>query len=42
MKKYYYAPDLKIKLIDVVDVLTYSAGTLQEGEFENEEQWWKS
>ena len=42
MKKYYDAPDLDVKLFDIVDVLTYSVSSLEENEFEIEEQWWES
>lgn len=40
MKKEYYVPYLTINIIEKVDVITYSAGTLFENEYENEEQWW--
>ena len=40
MKKYYIEPMIKMQLFAETDVITLSAGTLVEGENENENQWW--
>ena len=40
MKKGYSSPKLTIIILDNRDVCSYSASVLEDGEYENDNQWW--